>query len=89
MPPGVVPGDRYHGLSRLRLTTAWAKDALITTSVSEVRTKRQQSVELGGIITGTVGAGDEDLPALFRKSPPLGDGDDNTQPDRRGGILTF
>jgi hypothetical protein len=64
-----------------------AKDALMAI-VSDVGTKRQQSVELGGIITDTVGPGDEDLPALFRKSPPLRDGDDNAQPNRRGGILT-
>lgn len=50
--------------------------------------KRQQTVELGRIVTDSVGPRDEDLPALFCESPSLGDRDDNAQPDRRRGTLT-
>jgi len=38
---------------------------------------RQQFVELGRMVTHTIGPGDEYLPTLFRKGPPFGDRDDN------------
>ena len=38
---------------------------------------RQQFVEFGGTVTGAIGAGDNDLPALVGEGPPLGDGNGN------------
>ena len=58
-------------------------------SVSRVErgAMQQQFVELRGVDADTVGPGDENLPALFGKSPSLGDGDDNAQADGRRPIL--
>jgi hypothetical protein len=50
--------------------------------------QRQQFVELGRVVTDTIGPGDEDLPTLFCKSPPFGDSDDNAQPNRCRGFFT-
>jgi hypothetical protein len=55
---------------------ALCPDGLIA-FVSDARAKRQQFVELRGIVTGSVRARDEDLPALLCKGAPLGDRDDS------------
>jgi hypothetical protein len=54
----------------------------------ECGTKRQQSVELAGIVADAIGSGDEDLPTLFHKGPSLVDRDNNAQPYRRHGFFT-
>jgi hypothetical protein len=51
--------------------------------------KRQQFVELGGIVAGPIGRHDEDLPPFLRKRASFGNRHDNAQPDGRGGFLTF
>jgi hypothetical protein len=52
----------------------------------ERRAKYQQFVKFGGLVTDTIGTGDENLPTFFRKSQPLGGGNDNAQPDRGRGF---
>jgi hypothetical protein len=47
------------------------------------RTKRQQLVEFRGMIADAIRRSDEDLPTLVGESAPLGDSDDNAQPDGR------
>jgi hypothetical protein len=53
----------------------------------EYGTKRQQFVELAGIVADAVGSGDENLPAFFHKGPSLVDRDNNAQPYRRHGFF--
>jgi hypothetical protein len=53
-----------------------AQDGLIA-FVSDAPAKRQQVVELRGIVTDSVGSRDEDLPALLCKGARLGDRDDS------------
>src|ERR1700722_12954961 len=50
------------------------------------RAKCQQFVKFGRLVTDSIGAGDGNLPTFFRKSQPLGGGNDNAQPDRRRGF---
>jgi hypothetical protein len=53
------------------------------TRVSVAPSYREQFIELRRIVADSIGPGDENLPTLFRKGPSFGDGNDNTQADRR------
>jgi hypothetical protein len=68
--------------------------ALRQTDVGKLRPRlksgvqRQQPVEFGRLVPDAIGPGDEDVPAFFRQGPPLGDRDDDAQPNRRRGLFS-